>query len=75
MVARLDVPIELRHRNEVDAETLAAAERAGLPVVLGRDASGTWHPVLTRDGLKEADGDVAAFERLLRAALAAAPRP
>jgi hypothetical protein len=75
MVARLDVPIELRHRNEVDAETLAAAERAGLPVVLGRDASGTWHPVLTRDRLKEADGDVAAFERLLRAARAAAPRP
>lgn len=74
MAARLDVPIELRHRNEVDAETLAAAERAGLPVVLGRDASGMWHPVLTREQLKEADGDVAAFERLLRAALAATPQ-
>lgn len=68
MVARLDVPFELAHRNEVtDAATLAAIREAGLPVVLVRDSASTWHPVLRRADLERADGSVAEFERLLRA--------
>lgn len=68
MVARLAVPFELAHRNEVtDAAALAVIGRAGLPVVLARDAAGSWHPVLRRTDLEGADGSVAEFERLLRA--------
>lgn len=71
MVERLGVPFVLRHRNEVtDAAASVVVERAGLPVVLGRDANGTWHPVLERADLERAAGRVDAVERLLLAARA-----
>lgn len=69
MVARLGVPVTLRHRNEVDAALSAALDAVTLPVVLGRTADGPWRPVLTRDELRSADGEVAAFEALVRAKL------
>ena len=68
MVARLDVPFDLAHRDEVtDAAALAVIGEAGLPVVLARDAARSWHPVLRRTDLEQARGSVAEFERLLRA--------
>ncbi len=70
MTARLGTPFTLLHRNEVtDASARAAAEGAGLPVVLGLDSEGTWHPVLRRTDLEKADGSVSAFERILRETL------
>ncbi|RXZ44098.1 hypothetical protein [Agromyces binzhouensis] len=69
MVLRVGVPFTLRHRNEVtDAGASAALADAGLPVVLGRDTAGTWHPVLRRADLERAQGSVEEFERLLLAA-------
>jgi hypothetical protein len=68
MVARLDVPFDLVHRDEVtDAAALAVIGETGLPVVLARDAARSWHPVLRRTDLEQAGGSVAEFERLLRA--------
>ncbi|HEX6955757.1 MAG TPA: hypothetical protein VF156_12840 [Agromyces sp.] len=75
MVARLDVPFGLAHRNEVtDAAALAAIADAGLPVVLARDPSGAWHPVLRRADLEQAAGSVDAFERMLLATRGPAQR-
>ncbi|MGR0218335.1 hypothetical protein [Agromyces sp. ZXT2-6] len=75
LVARLDLPFELAHRNEVtDAAALAVIAEAGLPVVLGRDAAGSWHPVLRRADLERAGGSVAEFERLLGATRGPAQR-
>ncbi|WP_353814656.1 hypothetical protein [Agromyces sp. SYSU T00266] len=69
MVRRLGAPFALRHRNEVtDAAASAVVRAVGLPVVLGRDASGEWHPVLGRIDLERAEGSVGTFERLLLAA-------
>ncbi|GAA1055762.1 hypothetical protein GCM10017608_30660 [Agromyces luteolus] len=71
MVRRLGVPFVLRHRDEVtDAAASAVVEATGLPVVLGRDADGAWHPLLGRVDLERAEGRVAEFERLLLAARA-----
>ena len=67
MTARLGTPFTLLHRNEVtDASAHAVAENEGLPVVLGLDFDGTWHPVLRKADLEKADGSVAAFEGILR---------
>ena len=75
MVARLGVPFELAHRNEVtDAAALAAIADAGLPVVLARDPSGAWHPVLRQADLERAAGSVDAFERMLLATRGPAQR-
>lgn len=67
MTATLGTPFTLLHRNEVtDASARAVAENEGLPVVLGLDFDGTWHPVLRKADLEKADGSVAAFEGILR---------
>jgi hypothetical protein len=70
MTAKLGTPFTLLHRNEVtDASARAAAESAGLPVVLGLDSDDTWQPVLRKADLEKADGSVIAFERILRDAI------
>ena len=70
MVAELDAPFDLRHRNELtEAETLALAPM-GLPVVAAQLADGVWVELLDRDALDACDGDVDTFARILRAAVA-----
>ena len=70
MVAELDAPFDLRHRNELtEAETLALTPM-GLPVVAAELADGVWVELLGRDALDACDGDVDTFARVLRAAVA-----
>lgn len=70
MTSALGIPFALVHRNEQSAEVAAVTAVCGLPAVVGRDASGAWRAVLTRDALRAADGSVAAFDRILTSALA-----
>jgi hypothetical protein len=70
MVAELDAPFDLRHRNELtEVETLALAAM-GLPVVAAELADGRWVELLGRDALDACDGDVDTFARHLREAAA-----
>ena len=70
MVAELDAPFDLRHRNELtEVETLALTPM-GLPVVAAELADGAWVELLGRDALDACDGDVDTFARVLRAAVA-----
>lgn len=65
--ARLGVPFELVHRNERSLE-VAAATQGALPCVVA-SAGGKVVEVLGADDLRACGGEVAEFERLLRAAL------
>jgi len=70
MVAELDAPFDLRHRNELtEVETLALAPM-GLPVVAAELADGRWVELLGRDALDACDGDVDTFAHRLREAAA-----
>lgn len=71
LVARLDAPFDLRHRNELDAAERAALAPMGLPVVAGETADGTWVALLDAAALTACGGDVDAFARALRDATAA----
>jgi hypothetical protein len=64
MVARLGIPFDLVHLNEMDAETAEAVRLSGSPVVFARTEAGL-KPVLRADELDRLDGSVAAFEREL----------
>ncbi|WP_137845889.1 hypothetical protein [Microbacterium sp. 2FI] len=64
MVARLGIPFDLVHLNEMDAETAEAVRLSGSPVVFARTEAGL-QPVLRADELDRLDGSVAAFEREL----------
>jgi hypothetical protein len=64
MVARLGIPFELVHLNEMDAATAAAVQLSGSPVVFARTRAGLL-PVLDADELNRLDGSVSAFERAL----------
>jgi hypothetical protein len=74
MVTGLGVPFRLHHRNELadDPQVAGVVGATGLPLVVARFADGGVHPVLTGPELARLDGSVAAFDRALRAALAAA---
>ncbi|MDO9590002.1 MAG: hypothetical protein Q7J04_02530 [Microcella sp.] len=68
MVAELDVPVDLRHLNELDErETTAVGDSA--PVVLV-DRDGMLEPLLDAAQLEALDGSVSAFAVAVRAALA-----
>jgi hypothetical protein len=71
MTRTLGIPFALVHRNEQSPEVAAVTATWGLPAVVGRDASGRWHALLTRGDLRAAAGSVeqvgAALTRLLRA--------
>lgn len=70
MVAELDAPFDLLHRNELtEVETLALTPM-GLPIVAAELADGRWVELLGRDALDACDGDVDTFARVLRAAVA-----
>jgi len=66
MTARLGIPFRLLHRNEQTPDIAAVTAQCGLPAVVGRDATGSWHPLLTRTDLHSAGGSVAAVEEALR---------
>ena len=72
LVSRLGVPFRLAHLNELtDAEGAVVAE-VGAPVVLVL-GEGRPRPLLQRDELEGAGGDVGRFEALLAEALARLP--
>jgi len=65
--ARLPVPVDALHRNELDAEARRAAD-GRYPCVL-RVVDGTATRIIEPAELDELGGDVAAFEQLLRTRL------
>jgi hypothetical protein len=68
MVARLGIPFELVHLNEMPSDVAAAVSTHGSPVVLARDTDGDLAVVLLPDQV-ELGGSVTAFEDALRHAL------
>jgi hypothetical protein len=75
MVDSLPVPFELRHLNELDPAMAALVpDREAAPAVLA-DVGGRLEVLLAPADLDPLEGDVAAFERVLRAALAARALP
>lgn len=70
MAARIEVPVILKHRNEIDEAEREAVKATGLPVVLGRLGDGRRVELLSPADLRSAHGSVEAFETALQAALA-----
>lgn len=68
MVATLDAPFDLRHRNELTEVEQRVVAPMGLPVVAAEDTDGVWTLLLDRDALRGCAGDVDAFAARLRAA-------
>lgn len=68
MVAQLDIPVDLRHLNELD-EREAAAVGDSAPVVLV-DRDGMLELLLDAAQLEKLDGSVSAFYVAVRSALA-----
>jgi hypothetical protein len=68
LVAELDVPVDLRHLNELD-EHEAAAVAGNAPIVL-LERDGQLETLFDAARLDELDGSVSAFGAALRAALA-----
>lgn len=71
VAAGLTVPIELLHRNELDAELAAVVARVGAPVVLAR-AGNEWSVIVRDDELSVMGGSVDRLGMLLRERLEAA---
>lgn len=69
MAAGLPVPVRLVHRNETTAAERAAAERSGLPVVLGARADGSLVTLVAPDRLAAAHGSVQDVGTAIRVAL------
>lgn len=65
MVAELDAPFDLRHRNELTDEETRALATMGLPVVAAELGDGSWVRLLDRDALDACGGDVGSFARIL----------
>ncbi len=61
MVARLGVPVQLVHLNEMSPEVADAVRAAGAPVVLVEEPAGL-RVLLSADELDALDGSVGAFE-------------
>ena len=70
MVAELDAPFDLRHRNELTEAEALVLTPMGLPVVAAELTDGRWVELLGRDALDACAGDVGAFARVLRTAVA-----
>ena len=68
MVARLGLPFDLHHLNELTPDVAAAVRRWGSPVVLARLSDGSVVPMLSGADLEAMDGSVAEFETALRLA-------
>ncbi|NHA69685.1 hypothetical protein [Phycicoccus flavus] len=69
MTAGLPVPVRLVHRNETTDAERAAAERAGLPVVLGVRGDGSLTTLVPPDRLAAAHGSVDDVGDAIRSAL------
>lgn len=65
---RLEVPLVLLHRDEVDEELRSLTE-GRLPCVVAEHADQRRAIVLDRDDLRRCEGDVTVFETTLRGAL------
>jgi len=63
----LAVPLELRHRDEID-ETVRAAAGGNYPCIVGIGAAGAW-VVMDRDDLETCAGDPATLVEQLNAAV------
>lgn len=70
LVARLGVPVQLYHLNEMPADVEAVVRRVGSPVFLGRDASGL-EVLLDPSDLDSLGGSVEQFADRLQQALVA----
>ena len=68
MVATLEAPFDLRHRNELTEAEQHAVAPMGLPVVAAELTDGGWVQLLDRDALDGCAGSVAVFADRLRAA-------
>jgi hypothetical protein len=73
LVGSLGVPVRVAHRNELTAAEAGAAHAAGLPVLLGERADGSFTVLVDAPALEEAHGSVEVVGRLLRSALADPP--
>lgn len=71
MVARLDAPFDLRHRNELNDVEQRALAGVTLPVVVAELADGTWTTLLDVEALRACDGDMDGFAARLSAAVEA----
>lgn len=69
MVAALELPLEVVHRNKVPFWARAAAEAAPLPVVLARTTDGHVIDLLGPTELDACRGSVSTFRDLLEEAL------
>jgi hypothetical protein len=65
MVARLGVPLDVRHRNEIAPAEIDFVVGTGLPVVIAHHDDGTITAVLTDAQLHAVGGSVAEFESAL----------
>jgi hypothetical protein len=63
-VARLGVPFDLLHLNEMPADVAAVVRESGAPVVLARTGDGVV-PLVGADELETAGGSVDAFVQLV----------
>jgi hypothetical protein len=68
LVAELEIPVDLRHLNELDDRERAAVGDSAPVVLVDRD--GTLEPLLDAAALDALDGSVSAFGIAVRAALA-----
>jgi len=80
MVARLGVPFDLLHLNEMPTDVAAATAAHGSPVVLARVRDGSLHLALDAAALDANGGSVQAFAAALHQSLVtngwvSAPRP
>jgi len=75
MVAELDAPFALRHRNELTDEETRALATMGLPVVAAELGDGSWVRLLDRDALDACGGDVGSFARILHETAARSTTP
>jgi hypothetical protein len=65
MVARLGVPFDLVHRDEMSSDVATAAQSSGTPMVVARLPDGRLE-ILLAPGDLEVGGEVGAFETALR---------
>ena len=65
MVARLGVPFDLVHRDEMSSDVATAAQSSGTPMVVARLPDGRLE-ILLAPGDLEVGGEVGAFETTLR---------
>lgn len=69
MVASLDIPLSVLHRNELTPDLTDWISTITLPAVVGRTNSGDYLVVLDADSLEKPEGSVRAFHELLVDAL------